>query len=60
MDCSEAIRARRSVRKYKKGEKIPAEHIRMMLEAAMSAPMSPMTSVSSRSSQNSSVTSPPK
>ena len=38
MDCSEAIRARRSVRKYKKGEKIPAEHIRMMLEAAMSAP----------------------
>lgn len=38
MDCSEAIRARRSVRKYKKGEKIPPEHIRMMLEAAMSAP----------------------
>ena len=38
MDCSEAIRARRSVRKYKKGEKIPPEYIRMMLEAAMSAP----------------------
>ena len=38
MDCSEAIRARRSVRKYKKGALIPAEHIRMMLEAAMMAP----------------------
>ncbi len=38
MECSVAIRARRSVRKYKKGQIIPADHIRMMLEAAMFAP----------------------
>ena len=38
MDCSEVIRTRRSVRRYKKGEKIPAEHMHMLLEAAMLAP----------------------
>ena len=38
MQCYEAIRARRSVRKYKKGAKIPAEDVKKMLEAAMMAP----------------------
>lgn len=38
MNASEAIRARRSIRKYLPGEKIPREHIRQMLEAAMCAP----------------------
>lgn len=38
MECTEIIRKRRSIRKYKKGEVIPAEHIRLMLEAAMFAP----------------------
>lgn len=38
MECTEIIRNRRSVRKYKTGAAIPAEHIRLMLEAAMFAP----------------------
>ena len=38
MDCSEAIRARRSVRKFKEGVKIPSEHLKLLLEAAMCAP----------------------
>lgn len=38
MQCYDAIRARRSVRKYKKGAVIPAEHIKSILEAAMMAP----------------------
>lgn len=35
MDCSEA---RRSVRKFKEGVKIPSEHLKLLLEAAMCAP----------------------
>ena len=38
MNVSDAIRARRSVRKYKPGMTIPQEHIDRMLEAAMCAP----------------------
>lgn len=38
MDCSEALRARRSVRKFKEGVKIPSEHLKLLLEAAMCAP----------------------
>ena len=38
MNTSDAIRARRSIRKYKKGTVIPKEHIHQMLEAAMMAP----------------------
>lgn len=38
MNVSEAIRSRRSIRKYKKGVTIPEEHIQLMLEAAMMAP----------------------
>lgn len=38
MNVTEAIRNRRSIRKYKKGIMIPQEHIQMMLEAAMMAP----------------------
>lgn len=38
MNTSEAIRARRSIRKFKEGVKIPLEHINLMLEAAMMAP----------------------
>lgn len=38
MDVTEAIRKRRSIRKYKKGAVIPDEHIQLMLEAAMMAP----------------------
>lgn len=38
MDCTEALRARRSVRKFKQGVKIPSEHLRLRLEAAMMAP----------------------
>ena len=34
MNTSDAIRARRSIRKYKKGTVIPKEHIHQMLEAA--------------------------
>ena len=38
MDCTQTIRARRSIRKYKAGEAVPREHVRQMLEAAMMAP----------------------
>ena len=38
MNVSEAIRKRRSIRKYKPGYEIPQEHIKKMLEAAMMAP----------------------
>lgn len=38
MDVFEAIDARRSVRKYKKGAEIPRGHIEKLLEAAMKAP----------------------
>lgn len=38
MNTSEAIRTRRSIRKYEKGFQIPQEHIEQLLEAAMMAP----------------------
>ena len=38
MNTSEAIRARRSIRKFKSGAEIPKKDIEMMLEAAMMAP----------------------
>ncbi|MDD3214069.1 MAG: nitroreductase family protein [Eubacteriales bacterium] len=38
MNTTEAIRARRSVRKYQAGKTIPQEHLDLMLEAAMCAP----------------------
>jgi nitroreductase len=38
MDVTEAIRARRSIRKFVSGAVIPEEHLRLMLEAAMMAP----------------------
>ena len=38
MECFDVLRARRSVRKYKKGAPVPAEHVRLMLEAAMYTP----------------------
>ena len=38
MDCTQATRARRSIRKYKPGAPVPEEDIRLMLEAAMMAP----------------------
>lgn len=38
MNTSEAIRARRSIRKYQPGAPIPAEHVQQLLEAAMLAP----------------------
>ena len=38
MNTSEAIRARRSIRKYKPGTAIPQEHVDLLLEAAMCAP----------------------
>jgi len=38
MNTTQAIRARRSIRKYKPGARIPQEHIDLMLEAAMCAP----------------------
>ena len=38
MNTSEAIRARRSIRKYQKGVVIPKAHIEQLLEAAMMAP----------------------
>lgn len=38
MDVLEAIAARRSVRKYKKGAAVPKEDIEKMLDAAMHAP----------------------
>jgi nitroreductase len=38
MNTAQAIRARRSIRRYKPGIVIPQEHIDRMLEAAMCAP----------------------
>ena len=38
MEVSEAIRKRRSVRRYKAGAVIPREHFEQILEAAMMAP----------------------
>jgi len=38
MNTSDAIRSRRSIRKYVKGAQIPQEHYDMILEAAMMAP----------------------
>ena len=38
MNVSQAIRERRSVRKYQRGHSIPQEHFDRMLEAAMCAP----------------------
>lgn len=38
MNVSDAIRKRRSIRKYKKGFEIPEEHIKRILEAGMMAP----------------------
>ncbi|MCQ2445868.1 MAG: nitroreductase family protein [Clostridia bacterium] len=38
MTIHEAIRKRRSIRKYEKGVKLPEEHIHALLEAAMMAP----------------------
>lgn len=38
MDCTQAIRARRSIRKFKPGASVPKADIEAMLEAAMMAP----------------------
>ena len=38
MNCSEVIRERRSIRKYKENVTIPQEDFERMLEAAMMAP----------------------
>ena len=38
MDCTQIIRARRSIRKYKPGAPVPEEDVKLMLEAAMMAP----------------------
>ena len=38
MDCTQAIRARRSIRKYQPGVSIPQKDVETMLEAAMMAP----------------------
>ena len=38
MDCTQAIRARRSIRKFKPGASIPRSDVEAMLEAAMMAP----------------------
>ena len=38
MDCTQAIRARRSIRKFKPGVPIPRADVESMLEAAMMAP----------------------
>jgi nitroreductase len=38
VDATEAIRARRSIRKYIPGAAVPEAHLRLMLEAAMMAP----------------------
>ncbi len=38
MDCTQAIRARRSIRKFKPGAVIPRPDVEAMLEAAMMAP----------------------
>lgn len=38
MDCTQAIRARRSIRRFKPGAPVPKEDVETMLEAAMMAP----------------------
>lgn len=38
MDCTQTIRARRSIRKFKPGASIPRADVESMLEAAMMAP----------------------
>ena len=38
MDCTQVIRARRSIRKFKPGASIPRADVEQMLEAAMMAP----------------------
>ena len=38
MDCTQTIRARRSIRKFKPGASIPQADVEAMLEAAMMAP----------------------
>ena len=38
MDCTQAIRARRSIRKFKTGAPVPRADVETMLEAAMMAP----------------------
>lgn len=38
MDCTQTIRARRSIRKFKSGQAIPKADVEAMLEAAMMAP----------------------
>lgn len=38
MDCTQTIRARRSIRKFKPGQSIPRADVETMLEAAMMAP----------------------
>lgn len=38
MDCTQAIRARRSIRKFQPGGEVPQAHVEQMLEAAMMAP----------------------
>jgi len=38
MDCNQAIRARRSIRKFKPGQAVPKADVETMLEAAMMAP----------------------
>ena len=38
MDCTQTIRARRSIRRFKPGASIPREDVETMLEAAMMAP----------------------
>ena len=38
MNVTQAIRARRSVRRYQPGNPLPAEHVNQLLEAAMCAP----------------------
>lgn len=38
MDCTQTIRARRSIRKFQSGAAVPRDHVEQMLEAAMMAP----------------------
>lgn len=38
MDCTQAIRARRSIRRFKPGAPVPRQDVETMLEAAMMAP----------------------
>ena len=38
MDCTQTIRARRSIRKFKPGAPVPKSDVEQMLEAAMMAP----------------------